>query len=272
MLFRSLELEPCARTDFSDVVDPNEIIAALDKVVATQHLSAPSPPPSENGEADAGGGGAAREAAQVKLAEAQDHAARLQIEVALRGERIEAAIRETQNLRVQRTELEAQLKMQASQHEEELAKLREQVVEQVREEFAEQQAQFERRLESALAQSENALLRESSGGNIRPKSASMRPPRTKPVTRPQSASVLPAPTPGAGAHMPLWQQEQSEEVGGRIEAGAELRRALHSGPKGGRRPPQGLAFGATSRRFGSDGALGRLSMQGQRLMGRAPDT
>ena len=232
------------------------------------------PPPRENGEADTGGEGgkAAREAAEAKLLEAQDHAARLQIEVALRGERIEAAVRESQNLKVQRTELEAQLKIQASQHAEELAKLREEVVEQVREEFAEQQAQFERRLESALAQSENALLRESSGGNIRPKSALARAPRTKPVVRPQSASVLPAPTPGAGAHMPLWQQEQSEGGGERIEAGAELRRALPSGPKGGRRPPQGLAFGATSRRFGSDGALGRLSMQGQRLMGRAPDT
>ena len=92
-------------------------------------------------------------AAEAKRLEAQDHAARLQIEGALRGERIEAAVRESQNLKVQRTELEAQLEIQASQHAEELAKLREEVVEQVREEFAEQQAQFERRLESALAQS-----------------------------------------------------------------------------------------------------------------------
>jgi len=272
-----LDLEPCARTDFSDVVDPNEIIAALDKVVVTQHLSAPSVAPSEAGGPDTEVGEAreaeaARDAAQAKLAEAQDQAARLQVEVALRGERIDAAVRESQNLRVERTELEAQIRIQATQHAEELAKLREQVVEQVRGEFAEQQAQFERRLESALAQSETALLRESSGGNGRPKSASARAPRTKPAARPLSASVLPTPTPGAGAHMPLWQPDQPERAVERTEAGVEPRSALPPGPKVGRRAPQGLAFGATSRRFGSDGALGRLSMQGQRLMGRAPDT
>ena len=72
--------------------------------------------------------------------------------------------------------------------------------------------------------------------------------------------------------MPLWQPDQPERAVQRTEAGVEPRSALPPGPKLGRRAPQGLAFGATSRRFGSDGALGRLSMQGQRLMGRAPDT
>ena len=270
-----LDLEPCARSNFSDIVDPDAVMAALEGVIATQHLSAPHASSSTTKCAEGAGVsgdslGQTQEAVrqtEEELEKARGQAAQLQIEVALRGERIAAAVRESQNLRIKTAELESKIQVQAKLHEEELAKIRDQVVEQVRGEFAEQQAEFERRLEAALTQSETALLRDSPSNTAsRPKSGAARAPRTKPLARPMSASVVPTPTAGVGTHMPLWLPEKEDAP----EPGVSSQQNVMAAPRGVRRP-QGLAFGASSRRFGSDGALGRLSMQGQRLTGRTSD-